>query len=129
MTPHAFRAYSTDSLYASRQEAKAACAKNALEEGVLDYIKHGNGQTERPKPENGSDSVKEENVTPEPETAALSLQEFYESLPQPFHEPVGDKTAYEIHGPSWLNTALQTARGARLRTTFTWITNSAQGGE
>jgi hypothetical protein len=129
LTPHAFRSYSTDSLYASRQEAKAACAKNALEEGVLEYIKHGNGQTERPKPEKGSGSVKEENVTPEPEKAALSLQVFYESLPQPFHEPVGDKSAYEINGPAWINTTLQTARGAQLMTTFTWITNSAQGGE
>lgn len=127
LTPHAFRAYSTGSLYASRQEAKAVCAKIALEEGVLEYIKHGNGQTERPKTDNGSDSVKEENVTPEPEAGALSLQEFYESLPQPFPEPVGDKTAYEINGPAWLNTALQTTRGARLMTTFTWITNSSQG--
>jgi len=48
--------------------------------------------------------VKEEDVTPEPETVVLSLQVFYESLLQPFHEPVGDKTAYEINGPAWLNT-------------------------
>jgi hypothetical protein len=47
-----------------------------------------------------------------------SLQTFYESLPRPFEEPFGDKTAEEITAVSYLSNLLQTAKGARFTSEF-----------
>lgn len=126
MTPHSSRVYSTDAAFGSALEAKIVCANVALQEGVLDYIKYGNGQT-NPAP---SPVIAQDGRVPEPPprpTSVISLQAFYESLPQPFPEPVADKTASEINGPAWLNTLLQSARGARLKSKFIWIMDTTQG--
>ncbi|KAF9467629.1 hypothetical protein BDZ94DRAFT_1248588 [Collybia nuda] len=125
LAPHSSRVYSTDTVYGTNLDAKIGCANVALQEGVLDYIKHGNGQTEPAVP---SDRV--DDRVPEPLTnltSALSLQAFYETLPQPFPEPVADKTASEINAPVWLNTLLQSARGARLKPKFIWMMGVIHG--
>jgi hypothetical protein len=53
----------------------------------------------------------------------MTLQAYYESLPRPFPESFGTKTAAEINAPSYINTLLQSARGGRLKNNFYWITD------
>lgn len=60
-------------------------------------------------------------------TTALTLQRFYDSLPQPFPESFGDKSATEINAPGWLNTIIQSARGGQLSTSFIWISEGTLG--
>lgn len=100
----------------------------AIDQDALEYIKYGNGQVEPPqiKPSNDNGTEEVTEVAP-PATTAISLQSFYESLPQPFPEAVGDMTAAEINGPAWINTILQTSRGGQFRISFTWVTDGALG--
>jgi hypothetical protein len=121
---HAFRVYSSDVTYSSHSDAKVACAKIAVDEGVLDYLKRGNGHSPPSEPVHDS-HVRNSGgpVTSGP----ISLQAFYESLPRPFPELVGDKTALEINGPAWLNTTIQAARGGRLKANFFWMTDGSAG--
>jgi hypothetical protein len=123
--------YSSDTVYKSVYEAKQACATIALDQGVLDYIKFGNGQTQP------LTSSTEEMITENTQelitsgvsalASASTLQSFYESLPQPFPENFGNKTASEINAPAWLNTTIQAARGGKLSTHFIWITDGTFG--
>jgi hypothetical protein len=103
-------------------EAKQACAKIALEQGVLDFIRFGNGQTRPAVPIDEYEKVESKTLP-----SAISLQAFYESLPQPFPEQFGDKTALEINAPAWLNVTVQAARGGKLNPNFIWITNGRIG--
>ena len=122
LSMHALRVYSSDTIYSCHADAKAACAKIAIDGGVLDYLKRGNGHSPSSEP------VGDECVGTFPVIAApISLQEFYDSLPKPFAESVGDKTASEINGPAWLNTAIQAARGGRLKASFFWLMDGSAG--
>ena len=128
LNAHVFRAYSVDPIYNSAKEAEIACAKVALEEGVIDFIQFGNGQTQLPnKVEHDEQdemaNEKRETATP---LKSLTLQEFYDSLPKPFPESVGEMTASEINAPGWLNAMMQSARGAQLRSTFIPIVENAR---
>jgi hypothetical protein len=121
LSEHAFRCYSSDVIYNTASEAQAACAQIALEQGVIEYIKHGNGQVE---PSN------HERLTAVPSKqrfSVTSLQSFYDSLPQPLPESFGDKSCNEINAPAWLNTLMQSARGGRLAANFVWFTSSDIG--
>jgi hypothetical protein len=128
LSPHSLRVYSSDTKYEAITDAKAACAKIALDQGVLEFIKHGNGQVE---PEKSSIVVSDADVDAQEAEdkakyigpTALTLQTFYERFPQPFPENFGDKSAVEINAPSWLNSTIQGARGGRLSTNFIWTTN------
>lgn len=115
------RVYSSDTIYGTYSEAQKVCADTALEQGLLEYIKHGNGQAHRPAPENPDEEPVKTEENEELMYTSISLQSFYESLPQPFPEPVGEKTAVEINSPGWLNTTIQNARGGKLTVNFTWI--------
>ncbi|KAF9039264.1 hypothetical protein BJ165DRAFT_1596745 [Panaeolus papilionaceus] len=116
--PHLFRVYVTDPIYNTAKLAKYESARIALESDVLDFIKYGNGQSQ-PPPKFDEDLENESpNNPPVNATKAISLQEFYESLPKPFPEDFGDKSASEVNSPAWLNTTLQTARGGRFIVTF-----------
>ena len=119
------RVYSTDTTYITALDAKRACAKIALDQGVLDFIKFGNGQSQ-PTVRSSTDGGKEAIVDPTT-VPVLSLQSFYESLPRPFPEDVGDKTAVEINAPGRFNTAMQHARGGKLSASFTWIAGETPG--
>jgi hypothetical protein len=124
LSTHAFRVYSTDTTYSCQSDAQAACAKSAIDEGVLDYIKQGNGH--RPP----SDPPSDEPVMPCAPVIRgppITLQDFYESLPKPFPESFGDQTASEINGPAWINTAIQGARGGRLKANFHWLMDTSAG--
>lgn len=128
LNAHVFRAYSVDPIYNSAKEAKFACAKVALEEGVIEFIKFGNGQTQPPPKVEQDEQDKMANIKKEITTLSkpLTLQEFYDSLPQPFPESVGEITASEINAPGWLNTTMQSARGGQLYSRFTPIVDNAR---
>ncbi|KAF8906987.1 hypothetical protein CPB84DRAFT_337114 [Gymnopilus junonius] len=130
LNAHVFRAYSVDPVYINAKAAKLACAAVALKEGVLDFIKYGNGQTGPIKIE---DNGQEDGLPPIMNSApppalmkGVTLQEYYETLPKPFPEDVGDAPAVEINAPAWLNLTMQSARGARLVSNFTPIVDSTR---
>ena len=128
LNAHVLRVYSVDPIYFTAKEAKVACAKVALEEGVIDFIQFGNGQTQPPFKVEQDEQDEMANEKKETTTLLkpLTLQEFYDSLPQPFPEPVGEMTAAEINAPSWLNTTMQSARGGQLRSSFTRVVDIAR---
>lgn len=124
LSMHAFRVYSSEATYSCPSDAKVACTKSAIDEGVLDYIKRGNGHNLSLAP------IGDEHMGTSSApaiTGPISLQDFYESLPKPFPEFVGEKTASEINGPAWLNTTIQTARGGRLKAAFFWLMDGSVG--
>ena len=128
LNAHVFRAYSVDPIYDSAKEAKIACAKVALEEGVIDFIQFGNGQTQPPikVEQDEQDEIGNEKGEPTTPLKSLTLQEFYDSLPKPFPESVGEMTASEINAPGWLNATMQSARGGQLHSTFTPVVDNAR---
>jgi hypothetical protein len=133
LSPHSIRVYSSEVKYDTITEARAACAKVALDQGVLEFIKHGNGQVgpEKPPaavPEADADAQEAETKSKYTPPTPLTLQVFYEMFPQPFPENFGDKSAVEINAPSWLNTTIQGARGGKLFTNFIWTTNGTLWG-
>ena len=128
LNAHVLRVYSVDPIYNSAKEAKIACAKVALEEGVIDFIQFGNGQTQPPLKvdQDEQDEIANEKKETTTLLKPLTLQEFYDSLPKPFPESVGEMTASEINAPSWLNTTMQSARGGQLHSSFTPIVDNAR---
>lgn len=130
LNAHVLRVYSVDPIYNSAKDAKIACAKVALEEGVIDFIQFGNGQTQPPlkkvEQDEQDEMANERKRTATTLLKPLTLQEYYDSLPQPFPESEGKKTASEINAPSWLNTAMQSARGGQLHSNFTPILDNAR---
>jgi hypothetical protein len=126
---HLFRVFSVDVVHPTFEEAKAACAADAISEGILDFIKFGNGQmapTEKrlfqPQEDDANSAA-----PPPPPPIALTLQGFFEALPRPLPEPVDDKTVSEINAPGWLNTLIQSARGAKFELKFIWTTDTKLG--
>lgn len=132
LTKHSLRVYSCDSTFNSEYDAQAACAKKALDEGVLDYIKFGNGQKE-PTPlcleDREPELFDQQRPLAKGKARPMTLQFYYESLPRPFPESFGNKTAVEINAPSYINTLLQSARGGRLKYNFYWTTDKNTGRE
>lgn len=107
---HSFRVFSSDTTFDSYFAAKADCARIAIAEGVLDYIKN---DASAYSAQSSTFATISRSL---PETS--TLQAFYESLPRPFPEDFGDKTAIEINGPGYLNSVMQSARGSKLTTKF-----------
>jgi hypothetical protein len=126
LSKHLYRIYSSDTSFDQLSEAKKVCAQTALDQGVLDFIKHGNGQSEpaRRPASHEIDRLEPEGDTP---AAPLSLQAFYEALPKPFPESLGEKAVAEINAPGWLNSLIQSARGGKLSTNFIWLTDGSIG--
>lgn len=109
------RVYSVNTVYKSPGEARKACADAAIADGVIDYIKTWHAAA--------VDQPPDETEPP----SSTTLQEFFDSLPQPFPEPVAGKTAADINGPAWLNTTIQAARGCKLVPNFIWTVNPQLG--
>lgn len=122
---HLFRAFSVDVEYATFEEAKAACAADAIAEGVLDFIKFGNGQTAPAERRLFAPQDDEAQFSPPP--ISLTLQGFFEALPRPLPEPLDEKTVTEINAPGSLNTLIQSARGGKLELKFIWTTDTKLG--
>lgn len=133
LNPHVFRAYSVDPMYDTVRAARIACAKVAIDQGVIDFIQYGNGQLEPAKVVDDGVTDYDMDMSPDylPSIPAkgISLQDYYESLPQPFPEEVGQQTASEINAPAWLNMAIQSARGGRLVLHFTPIADNERNCE
>src|SRR6266851_3990425 len=120
---HLFRVCSVDVTYPTFEVAKATCAADAIAEGILDFIKFGNGQTAPAERR----LFQEDDAVSAPPAVALTLQGFFEALPRPLPEPVDDKTVAEINAPGWLNGLIQSARGGKLEHKFIWATDTILG--
>ncbi|KAF9524226.1 hypothetical protein CPB83DRAFT_621767 [Crepidotus variabilis] len=121
LNAHVFRSYSVDPIYSYQRQAKLACAQAAVEEGVIDFIQFGNGQTQPAKVVEQEEGAGIREPTPPPPPKGVTLQEFFDTLPRPFPEDVGETPANEINAPAWINLRLQSARGGRLVSSFTPI--------
>ncbi|KIM44278.1 hypothetical protein M413DRAFT_443298, partial [Hebeloma cylindrosporum] len=117
LNSHVCRVYAADPIHNTPWQAKLACADAAIKEGVIEFIQFGNGQTEPTKAvDNGVENLDVRSETPPPPTTGITLQDFFDTLPKPFPEEIGDKGPGNT--PTWLNLTLQSARGARLASSF-----------
>jgi len=123
LSPHVFRSFAVLPTYDSAKAAKIACAQHAIDDGVFDFIKFGNGQTE-PLKKDLDDNATTSNDKQAPK--AMTLQEYFETLPRPFPGDTEGMTAAEINAPAWINTALQSARGGRVYATFIPIVDNSR---
>ena len=113
------RAYSVHTDFTDPSDAKAAVAKLAIKQGVIDFIRYGNGQTEPSSQDDLEMSQTETFSTP----TVTTLQAYHNSLPKPFPETSGLKPLGDSNPIAWVNTAVQTAKGSRLNPTYTFVTN------
>jgi len=123
LSMHLFRVFSVDVVHPTFEAAKATCAADAISDGILDFIKFGNGQTAPAERR----LFQEDDAMSAPPPVALTLQGFFEALPRPLPEPVDDKTVAEINAPGWLNGLLQSARGGKFEHKFIWTTDTKLG--
>ncbi|KAH9940613.1 hypothetical protein B0H21DRAFT_754394 [Amylocystis lapponica] len=114
LSEHLSMVWSVDTTYDDPVQAKKACAEVAVAEGVLEFIKHGDGQV-KPSPESDAPPIPAVSDVP-----IYSVQSFFESLPRPFPEPAEGKSAHDLNGSSWLNTMIQSTRGAKLVAKYIW---------
>jgi hypothetical protein len=124
LASHCYRVYSCQPAFDTPAEAWEYCAGVAIKEGVMEFIKHGNGQT-TPQSDLASSSsgTQPESTAPRKQ----DLQSFYESLPRPFDEAFGDRLAYEINAPVWLGKILTKAKGARFSAEFYRLVSTFDG--
>lgn len=129
-----------------------AVAQAALEQDIIDFIRHGDGQQE-PMPQSAEYDLPEnkaaaaaaaaeatnseqkrkryrEKIDPNLLASKLiTLAQFYDSLPQPLPEPVGVKTAEDTNPVAWLNGMLQRNRGSLLSVVYMWTIDPKLGRE
>ncbi|KAF9242819.1 hypothetical protein BU15DRAFT_72469 [Melanogaster broomeanus] len=128
LSPHVVRVYLSDPTFDSYAEAKLACAKAAVSEGVLDFIRLGNGQTRPQSPTPFSTPASSEQAAAiSSAKTPLTLQNFYDSLPRPFPESFDTTDAVEINAPGWLNAMVQNARGGKLAMMFFFTSDGTPG--
>jgi hypothetical protein len=111
-----FRVCSVDVIHLSFELAKAACAADAIAEGILDFIMFGNGQT-APAEKRLFEPQQDDAMSAAP-PVTLTLQGFFEVFPRPLPEPVDDKTVAEINAPGWLNTLIQSVAESSSTSSF-----------
>ncbi|KAL4062794.1 hypothetical protein V8B97DRAFT_1994013 [Scleroderma yunnanense] len=128
LSPHVDRVYMSQPTCDTYDEAKEACAKTAIAEGILNFIRHGNGQVRPPSPklspsspENGRDSHSANSNTP------LALQTFFDSLPRPFPEKFDTNDVHKINAPGWLHSLIQSSRGSKLTMSYFFTSGSTPG--
>ncbi|KAG8820911.1 hypothetical protein FRC17_009988 [Serendipita sp. 399] len=151
LSQHTTRVYSVHHIYSTRGEAKSAVAAVAIKQGVIDFIRHGNGQKsamvfirelDGDANENLNMEVISRQIPQEKEISieatsvnftlkkhqipldAMTLQAFTNSLPKPFPETDGLKPLGDSNPVGWLNTAVQAARGSRMTITWTYLSNA-----
>ncbi|EPQ53310.1 hypothetical protein GLOTRDRAFT_140149 [Gloeophyllum trabeum ATCC 11539] len=99
LSPECQRGYSVDILYRTLEDATRACATLAIDQGVLDFIKYGNGQLQpTPRTSRSLDDVSTDRTR----RRFASIQEFAESIgnPKTDHIPT-----------NWLNKIMTRAHG------------------
>ncbi|CAK5272957.1 unnamed protein product [Mycena citricolor] len=85
LTPHCYRVYSSQLDYADLQSAKTHCARNAIANGALHFIQHGDGQIEpRSCPMSLPASLQS--------GSRWNLQNFFESFARPSAEEFSSKS-------------------------------------
>lgn len=128
LSPHVERVYMSQPICDTYEEAKEACAKAAIAEGVLNFIKHGNGQVRPPSPKPLPDSPTNEwDGQSSNSTAPLALQTFFDSLPRPFPEKFDSNDAHKINAPGWLHSLIQSARGGKLGMSYFFTSGTTPG--
>jgi hypothetical protein len=119
LTTYCQRVHSVGPDYESTRDAQSACSQVAVDEGILEFIKHGNGQTEPTVIPNPSPLEPPEQIASTTARGTLSLQNFFDGLPKPFPEPLDmNKTAAELNGPALVNAIMQLAKGSRFTCQF-----------
>jgi hypothetical protein len=126
-------------------------AKVAIGQGVIDFIKHANGQTsptvfirelEGDADENlNMEIINETNAAAKEVTIeatavnvtlkkhqiplnAMTLSAFTNSLPKPFPETTGLRPLADGNPVGWLNAAAQSARGSKMSVTWTYLSKA-----
>jgi len=124
LSAHSTRIYSVDAVWDHYEDARSACAEDAVAQGVLEFIMHGNGQKHPAPPDYAQPGA----VTDAPVAAvtALSVQGFFDSLPRPFPEAEFEGKV-DVNAPSWLNQLAQGAKGAKLTVRYIFIPDSKYG--
>lgn len=135
LSQHSQRFYSVLANYLSQSEAKQLCSEQAIKQGVLDFIKFGNGQTspttlpvdppEHVIVKGNVQAPVKENVQAEKKGhfVAITLQDYFDTLPKPFPEAICCKSAAEINASGLLNNILQLAKGTKLAFRFYFFNN------
>ena len=115
--------FSVGAIHDLPRDAQSACSQVAVEEGILEFIKFGNGQT-TPMTIPAVDPLLPPVHAPVTTTkGTTTLQNFFDSLPKPFPERLElNKTATELNGPGLLNGILQMGKGSKLTSQFYPIT-------
>ncbi|VDC01565.1 unnamed protein product [Peniophora sp. CBMAI 1063] len=127
LSAHSAKIYSVDATYDHFEDARSACADEAVADGVIEFIKHGNGQ-KHPAPPDYSNQHAVAADAPVTAVTAASVEDFFESLPRPFPEAefVGKKID-EISAVPWLNALAQSAKGGRLTLRYIPVPDSKYG--
>ena len=105
------------------RDAQSACSQVAVDGGILEFIKFGNGQT-TPTTIPAVDPLLPPVHAPVTTTkGTTTLQNLFNSLPKPFPERLElNKTATELNDPGLLNSTLQMGKGSKLTSQFYSIT-------
>lgn len=118
LSPHLLEVYSTDTTFPSYSDAQATCAREAVENGVLDFIRSAS-----------SGSSQESHLASVPPASLSSndhttLHTFFDALPKPFPDfpdPHAKTFAELTRGPvAYVNNALQSCRGGRFSAQYIW---------
>ncbi|KAH8114006.1 hypothetical protein DFH11DRAFT_1483807, partial [Phellopilus nigrolimitatus] len=125
LSPHSQRVYSVSTTYDTKSSAKKGGSEAAIREGVLDFIKFGNGQTKPAialaKTLDNASIKRESEFEKKGRSNAVSLQTFFDGLPRPFPENINNKIIPNLNIPGMIYTTLHRARGARLNLKFYFI--------
>ncbi|KAG0693624.1 hypothetical protein DFH29DRAFT_963615 [Suillus ampliporus] len=100
--------------HTTRQRPRVAEA--ALREGVLEFIKHGNGQLRPASPP----------LYPPPSSSDINGHST-SPYPRPFPESFESKDANEFGAPGYMNSLIQNTRGGKVTTTFVFTSDGTPG--
>ncbi|KAI6144341.1 hypothetical protein BKA82DRAFT_1003728 [Pisolithus tinctorius] len=128
LSPHVDHVYMSEPTFDTYGEAKEACAAAAITEGVLRFIKHGDGQVRPPSPrQSRSPLLDEKNKQSDHLKLPLTLQNFFDSLPRPLPETFDTSNAYQINATAWLNTLIRNSKGSKFAMVSYYISGSTPG--
>lgn len=115
LSPHLLEVYSTDATFLSYSEAQASCAHEAVDSGVLEFIRSASSGT--------SQESHLASIPPAP-SDHTTLHTFFDALPKPFPDfpdPHAKTVAELPRAPvAYVNNALQSCRGARFSAQYIW---------
>ncbi|KAI6001819.1 hypothetical protein EDD15DRAFT_2227665 [Pisolithus albus] len=128
LSSHLDRVYMSEPTFDTYDEARDACAKAAISEGVLHFIKHGDGRVRPLSPrQSPSPLLDVKNKHSGHCKLPLTLQNFFDTLPRPFPEALDTNDAYKINAPTWLSSLIQNSKGGKLAMTFNFISGTTPG--